>query len=86
MGRLFGVVDVERRAVAVAAYVGAVGAGVLARLLYGTLYAESLHVLVGGYLRVDVVALENEGQRQPEDEERHECYGDEYYEYYFCSR
>ena len=71
MEKLFSLamVYIARWAVAVAAEVGAVGACVLARLLYGTLYAEALHIFVGGNLRVDVVALENLCQRHTQKEE-----------------
>ena len=59
------VVDVARRAVARASYVAAVGARILARLLYGALDTQTLHVLVGGDLRVDEVTLEDYRERHP---------------------
>ena len=73
-----GVVDVARRAVAVASYVGTVGTRILARLLYGTLDAEALHILVGGNLRVNVVSLEYLRERQTEEEEADKTYGYKY--------
>ena len=72
------VVDVARRAVARASYVAAVGARILARLLYGALDTQTLHVLVGGDLRVDEVTLEDYRDRHPHNEE---CHAQHRYEY-----
>ena len=52
-----------------AAYIGTVGTRILARLLHGTLNAKTLHILVCGDLRVDVVPLENLGERHSQKEE-----------------
>ncbi len=52
-----------------ATYVGAVGAGIFARLLHGTFYAELLHILVGGNLGVDVVTLKYLRERHTQKEE-----------------
>ena len=70
--RLVGL-DVARPAVARTARgmpVGAVGAAVrLAGFVHGAFDAQPLHVLVGRYFGVDVVALDHQGQRHADDEQ-----------------
>ena len=50
-------------------YVGTICSRILARLLYGTLNAKSLHILVGCNLRIDVVPLENLCERHTQKEQ-----------------
>lgn len=70
--RLF-MLDVARSAVARATCglpVGAIGSAVrLAGLVHGAFDAQPLHVLVGRYFGVDVVALDHQGQRHADDEQ-----------------
>ena len=62
--------DIAGRTVAVATHILAVGIGhILAGLLHGTLDSALLHVAVGRDLRLDVVALENQGQRHPQNKQ-----------------
>ena len=65
-------VNIARRAVAVATQIGAVCTRILARLLHGALDAQALHILVGGNLRVNIVALKNLRQRHSQEEETDE--------------
>lgn len=70
--RLF-MLDVARSAVARATCglsVGAIGSAVrFAGLVHGAFDAQPLHVLVGRYFGVDVVALDHQGQRHADDEQ-----------------
>ena len=45
------------------------GCHIFASLLHGTLYAESLHILVGRYLRLDMMPLEDKRERHRQDKE-----------------
>lgn len=70
--------DVAGRAVARAARVGAVDLSrVLARLLDCAADAEALHILVGGYFRIDIVSLDHQCQRHSQNEECHRRQGAE---------
>lgn len=65
-----GMLNVATCAVAAARIWSAIfGSHIFACLLYGTLYAESLHILVGGYLRLNVMPLDDERERHSQDKE-----------------
>ena len=44
---------------------------ILASLLHGALDAELLHIGVGRYLRLDMMALEHKGNREGDGEKSH---------------
>lgn len=60
-GWLFGcMLDIATGTIATAsAWRALFGGHIFACLLYGAFYAESLHILIGGYLRVDVVSFDD---------------------------